>query len=208
MQAVGDRSAKGAQEPGEHLFGVGGGGGAAQVRVEVAVGVRLGRPVCGFDGEGRLARPAGTGDDADGQGGTGGGSVPARADEVAQQLRERPGAGREVRGGRREEGRHGHRHRTAGTALAARFAFRFGDASGGRRRHLAGGVAARPEDRHVQSLQVRTGLDAELVGECLPALREHLEGLGMTAGPVQSLHEVSPGALAGRVGGDECAQLG
>ncbi len=60
----------------------------------------------------------------------------------------------------------------------------------------------------MQSLQVRTGLDAELVGECLPALRGHLEGLGMTAGPVQSLHEMSPGALAGRVGGDECPQRG
>jgi hypothetical protein len=65
--------------------------------------------------------------------------------------------------------------RWAGTVLCVR---------GRRQRRVA------PQDPLVQSLQVRAGVDAKLLGEALPDVLVGLQRLLLPAGPVQRDHEL------------------
>ena len=64
------------------------------------------------------------------------------------------------------------------------------------------------EDRALQLLQLRPGLEAEVAVEQLPALLVRLEGLCLAAGAVQRKHQKPTQPLAMRVLSDQRFQLG
>src|SRR5207247_781371 len=64
-----------------------------------------------------------------------------------------------------------------------------------------------PEDRGVERLQRRTGLDPELLDENAPRVVVRVQRLALTAGAVEREHQQAARALAKRVLGDQGLEL-
>jgi hypothetical protein len=64
------------------------------------------------------------------------------------------------------------------------------------------------EDRALEALERRTGLDAQFPDEQLAGLLVGRERVGLASGPVEGEHELAAKALAVRMAGDEGFELG
>jgi hypothetical protein len=63
------------------------------------------------------------------------------------------------------------------------------------------------EDRALELLESRAGVDSQLVAQSRPRVAERLERLGLSARPVEREHELTSKALAQRMLGDQRLQL-